>query len=325
MKNRYDVYVAACDTDGGIYHYKMQDGKLEFSDKTSIDRPMYLAIKENKLYALLREPFEGKKDSGLIVYDIDKDGKLINAGEISSTKGVVACHLTVADSVYAVNYLSGSVVKMPDIVDVRCGNGPNKARQEMSHTHYVNLSPDGKYVIATDLGNDDVLVYTKDLELISAVKVPAGHGARHLAYSDDGKTVFCVNELMSTVTVFEYNDGRLNPIETVSALPDGFDGENTAAAIRIRGEYVYVSNRGHDSISCLKFENGSLKLVSNVNCGGEGPRDFDFVGDDYIVVTNQYTNNIRVFYADKEVIEETDTEFLAKCPICIVSKSYLSF
>ncbi len=320
MEKVYDVYIAACDKDGGIYHYKMQGGKMEFSDKTPVDRPMYLAIGDNKLYAVLREPFEGKTESGLIVYDIDKDGKLINAGEISSTKGVVACHLTVADDVYAVNYLSGSVVKMPDTVDVRNGCGPNKARQEMSHTHYVNISPDGRYVLATDLGNDDVMVYTKDLEVVSVAKVPAGHGARHLAYSEDGKTVFCVNELMSTVTVFEYSDGRLNAIETVSALPEDFCGENTAAAIRVKGDYVYVSNRGHDSVSCLKFENGSLKLVNNVKCGGVGPRDFDFVGDNYIVVTNQYTNNITVFYVDKESVTKTDSEFSAECPICVVCK-----
>lgn len=316
----YDVYVAACDMHGGIYHYKMKDGKMSFEDKTDLDCPMYIAIKDNKMYVPLRAPFKNCEDSGITELLMNENGKLTKTNVLQSTMGIVACHLTVDDYVYTVNYLSGSVVRLPDKADVRNGKGPNEIRQDASHTHYVSVSPDNKYIFVTDLGADEIVVYTKDLEEFSVTKVPAGHGARHLAYYKDGKTIFCVNELMSTITVFEYADGILAPRETVSILPKEFDGENTAAAIRVKGDYIYASNRGHNSISCLKYENGCLRLLGTTSCGGAGPRDFNFVGDDYIVVTNQFSNNITIFRAEGEKLIKTEQEFSAECPLCIVSR-----
>ena len=77
-----------------------------------------------------------------------------------STKGIVACHLAESDgSIYCVNYLSGSVIKMPDTVDTHSGHGINPKRQDAPHTHYVCESPDGKYIFVTDLGIDKIFVY----------------------------------------------------------------------------------------------------------------------------------------------------------------------
>ena len=308
-------YIASCEKNGGIYLCEYKNGEAKILSKTDADRPMYLTINEGKLYSLLRQPFQGDNTSGVVSYDISSDSSLVNPSKIVSTKGIVACHLTVfGGKVYCVNYLSGNVVKIPDVEVIHEGSGISPTRQDMPHTHYIN-SFDGKYLICTDLGTDTLYVYDKDLIEVSRAKVPEGHGARHLAYSQG--FVYCVNELESTVSTFLYNDGYLEYKSTVSALPDDFNGVSTAAAIRVCEGYIYVSNRGHDSISVLKIENGIPFLVSCVCCGGESPRDFNVFGD-LLVCTNEKSNNVTFFEIVGGVPQKLDAELEIPSPLCVI-------
>ena len=312
MKN---LYIASCDKEGGIYRYtENENGKFEFADVTKMDRPMYMITDSDKMHIILRDPYD-KKESGLVTYDILPDGSLSNPTDIASTKGEVACHLTADNGdIYCVNYLSGSVTKMPDTVVCHEGKGVHPTRQDMAHTHFVTLSPDGKYIFVTDLGVDKIFVYNKDLTLKSFVNMPEGHGPRHLAFYKDGKTVFCVNELASTVSVLEYADGTLTLKDTVNVLPEDFDGESTAAAIRCKGDTLYVSNRGHDSVSALKFDGKSLTLEKTIPVYGKGPRDF-IIYNDTIISTNQNSDSITFISLESG---ELLYEFSAKDPLCVL-------
>ena len=314
----YNIYISSCCQDGGIYHYRSDgEGNIVLQKKYDMDRPMYLILCGDKLHCLLRAPFENSNDSGLITYQIAEDGSLYNPSKIQSTKGVVACHLAEIDgSVYCVNYVSGSVIKMPDTLDIHEGHGIHEKRQDAAHTHFVCPSPDGKYVFVTDLGMDKIFVYNKDLTVHSTVDMPAGHGPRHLACHPDGKTVFCINELASTVSVLHYEEGTLTLGDTVSTLPEGFAGESTGAAIRYMDGKVYASNRGHDSVAVLAYapdgqpgkgetcgdgqpDKGetcgdaqpTLKLEKTIPCGGEQPRDM-WVDEEVIICTNQTSGNV---------------------------------
>ncbi|MGN1047748.1 MAG: beta-propeller fold lactonase family protein [Eubacteriales bacterium] len=317
------IYISACSPDGGIYHYIQNgDGSLDLKDILKLDRPMYHIIKDGAMHILLREPFENSKDSGLIKFKIEKDGTLSSPSPILSSHGVVACHLcSSGDSDYCVNYVSGSVLKFPDRLVTHFGDGPNKPRQDKAHAHFVGESPDGKYIFVCDLGLDTVFVYDKNLNEISRAKVPAGHGARHIVCSDDGKTVFVANELASTVSAFDYSDGHLSLVCTESGLPSSFTGNNTMAAIRIREGLIYASNRGHNSISCFSYENRCLSLVSVTNVGGEGPRDFDFIGD-YVYVTNEQTNNITVLRNENGKLALLPFAYSAPDPLCVCSAEF---
>jgi 6-phosphogluconolactonase len=108
----------------------------------------------------------------------------------------------------------------------------------------------------TDLGVDKIFIYHKDLTLASTVNIPSGHGPRHLAFHEDGTHIFCANELESTISLLNYKNGVMELVDTVSVLPEDFNGQSTVAAIRCVGNTVYVSNRGHDSISVLNFFRG---------------------------------------------------------------------
>lgn len=313
------IYISSCDRDGGIYHYLFRDGTLEFCDKTPLDRPMYTVTYGGRLYVLLREIDESNHFGGVMSFEIAEDGSLCHPSEVVSTKGICPCHLTVTDDeLYVVNYLSGNIVSTSGKESKHTGGGINLPRQDTAHTHYVNLSPDKKYLLCCDLGLDRIDTYDFDLNVVSSAKVPSGHGARHLAYASDGKYIYCANELGSTVSVFAYEDGALRLQSTYSSISETTK-ENTAAAIRYHDGCVYVSNRGEDTIVCFKATKDTLSFVSRTPTGGASPRDFDFCGD-HLICTNENTNNITVFAVNGGVLVPTDEVTAVKNPLCVTVK-----
>ncbi len=308
------VYIGSCVKDGGIHRYHMDsEGHFTWVDKTPMDRPMYMTISEDKMYVVLRAPFEDNQDSGVIIFDIQPDGKLANPSEIISTRGQVACHILVDNcDIYCANYISGSVIKLSDRLVSHQGHGPNPERQEAPHVHYVGLSPDGEYICVVDLGLDTIFLYDKELNLCSRAQVPAGHGCRHIIFSDDGRYLFCANELASTVSAFSYQEGKLTLLDTISLLPDDFTGVSTSAAIRYHNGSIYVSNRGHDSISTISWDGMRLALEGMVACGGSCPRDFDFAGDN-MIITNEQSNNVCV-RSEMKIMDNV----VIPAPLCVV-------
>ena len=311
------LYFCACTEDGGIYHYTLENDIPTFCEKVDLDKPMYIAIEGQKAYVILKKTDPATKFGSAISFDIDEKGRLVNPTKPISSMGVVPCHLSVVNGeIYTVNYLSGNVVKLPNTVAVHSGKGPHPTRQTEAHTHFVSPTPDGKYILCTDLGIDSIFTYTLDLKQISVAKVPDGYGARHLAFSDDGKLVYCVNELISSVSVFDYDDGKLMYLDTYDCLPD-FKEKNTAAAIRVKGKYLYISNRGADTIARLEINGKTLRLLENTPCGGKNPRDFLIV-DEFLFCTNEFTNDVSVLTLKNGKPELTDIKLNMPNPLCVV-------
>ena len=207
----FHMYAASCVPDGGIYHYVYEDGEMRQISKTAADRPMYLALTDDRLYAVLREPFADSANSGVCCWNIDADGNLREQSEIVSTGGRCGCHLTVENgSIYVANYLSGSVAMLPGgTVVSHSGSGVDPVRQEAPHVHFVGLTPDRKWLLAVDLGLDAIFMYSPDLQTSKRVEMLSGHGCRHLAWSEDGQYCFCVNELASSLSVLRYTQDGL--------------------------------------------------------------------------------------------------------------------
>lgn len=311
------IYILSCETDGGIYHCLFENGKFQFIDKTTLDRPMYGVIRDDRIYVILREIDSETHFGGILSFDIDENGKLINPTKIESTNGIVPCHLEVVDDKkYVVNYLSGNIVTVGEKAVAHSGKGVHPTRQEASHTHYVCASPDKKYILCTDLGLDKIFIYDENLTEKYTVKMPDSSGPRHICFSQDGEFLYCVNELSNDVSVFEWNNG--NPIlkGTYSAIPD-FKCESTAAAIRIKDKYLYISNRGANTISRFEIIGDKLILLDNTYCGGEGSRDFDII-DDYIICTNENSNNVTVLKLENGKPVLTNEKIEIGSPLCII-------
>ena len=149
-------------------------------------------------------------------------------------------------------------LKPASSVRVHEGSGPDKGRQEKPHAHGIYLDAAERFAFSPDLGADRVFVYRFDaakgtLEPHGAAPLDPGSGPRHLAFHPNGKYLYVINELLSTVTAFSYDaeKGALAPIQTVSALPAGFSGKSWTAEVAVSpdGRFVYGSNRGDDSLA----------------------------------------------------------------------------
>lgn len=216
------IYIASRTKEGGIYKYEFSKGngyiKKEFFH---LDSPMYMIMKNQKMHILLRSPFENKH-SGYICCNIAENGDLYSFSNIISTNGEIACHLTeFKREIYCVNYTSGDVTQIG-----KKTINHNMKNLALSHPHYVGPTPDGEYLAVTDLGQDLIYIYDENLNCVNKVNMPTGHGVRHLAYTNGGRYVFTANELNSTVSALEYQDGNMSLVDTISCLPKDFEGES---------------------------------------------------------------------------------------------------
>jgi 6-phosphogluconolactonase len=207
-------------------------------------------------------------------------------------------------------------------------------RQQGPHAHWISADPTGRYVLAADLGTDQVVIYQYDERggqiapnpEMPAATVTPGAGPRHFAFHPQGQFGYLINELNSTVTAFTYDGqrGKLTALQDISTLPAGFQGENTTAEIAVSpdGKFLYGSNRGHHSIAVFAIDQhtGRLTAVSHHPTLGEQPRNFaiDPTGT-YLLAANQRTGNVVVFRRDRAAgrLEPTGHQLEVPKPVCV--------
>lgn len=298
-EKEYDVYFASCVEDGGIYHYKLlKNGEFVFCQKTDCDRPMYFVIHDYRMDVILRSPFEFERNSGYISYELDENGNLVHPSAICSTKGECACHLSwFKNKLYVTNYLSGNVFCSDGSLCSHEGHSIHRTRQEAAHTHCILPAPDQLCLMVTDLGMDQIILYNENLNPLFIQNTSPGSGPRHLVCMEDGY-VACVNELECSVSVYRYTEQKLNWIETLPLLERQKTEEDLGAAIRYHRGYLYASTRGADRITCFLWENGHLKRMDSVSCGGNSPRDF-FLLENWLICMNEKSSTVTVFKIDE--------------------------
>jgi 6-phosphogluconolactonase len=243
---------------------------------------------------------------------------------------------------FVANYGSGSVAAMPIKADgslgeavgfaQHTGSGADPKRQRGPHAHSINPSPDNRYVMAADLGLDQILIYKFDENANLTPndppfgKVPPAGGPRHFAFHPNGRFVYAINEMGNTVTAFAYDGkrGALTEIATVGTLPKDFTGTSHTAEVQVHpsGKFLYGSNRGHDSISVFSVDSGkgTLTLIEQTPTQGRTPRNFgiDPTGS-FLIAANQATHNMVVFRIDKSTGKLTPTGQTVQVgsPVCV--------
>jgi 6-phosphogluconolactonase len=211
--------------------------------------------------------------------------------------------------------------------------GPNKERQEGPHAHWIETSADNHYALAADLGLDQILIFQFDARkgalgphLPPSVSLKAGSGPRHAVFSPNGKLLFVVSGLSSTATSFSYDakKGDLKQVNTVSTLPPDFSGRNDVAEVAIHpsGKFLYVSNRGMDSIAILGVDTkkGRLTPIGGVPTGGKEPRHFTFdPAGNFLFAENQFSDTIVTFHVDANSGQLTPTgeNVAVPSPVCL--------
>ena len=319
--------------DGGVHVLEI-DGETgafrELRVVTGIADPTYLCMNKAKTKVYVgcgKVKIAGapENDGGVAAFDVKGDDLVFTS--FQSCHSAKPCYVSLDRNegyLFAANYgegtgcafkldAKGELVKEVKHF-VHTGRGPHPTRQEKAHVHWCEATPDNKTLYFVDLGLDTVKAYNFDngngdfsplpgLDL----KAEPGAGPRHVWFTQGGKRIYVVNELASTVTLFEETNGGYARIQTVAMLPDDYPNKdkNTASAIRLTadGTRLLASNRGHDSIAVYDVDaaTGKLTLMAINPTLGRGPRDFEFMpGDKFVLVAHQYTDNVVCFAFDRE-------------------------
>lgn len=327
------VYVGTY-TDGesrGIYRFAIDpvSGKATTPALAAVsENPSFLALHPDGryLYAVNEtDDFGGESTGAVSAFAIDPasgDLRLLNQ---KPSMGAAPCHLLLdaaGRNLLVANYTGGNVsvlpltadgrVEAPSAVRAHEGSGPNRRRQKGPHAHGLALAPDERFVLVADLGADRVFVHRFDADAgtLEPNDPPSGatdpgSGPRHVVFHPSGNHVYAINEILSTVTVFRYEgtSGALEPVQTITTLPAGFEGRNSTAEIAVSpdGRFLYGSNRGHNSLAVFNVALGSgrLALAGHVSTDGRTPRHFaiDATGR-LLLAANQNSDSVTVFRID---------------------------
>jgi len=286
--------------------------------------------KGNLVFSL--EEDMSKTGGNVMVFNRSEPGQRLAPIDTVPSYGDHPCYLALSpteDFLAVANYTGGSLSIFrvnkegkPHYLQTIQHNGKsvNQTRQEKPHVHSTVFSPDGKYVLAADLGTDKIYVYRfdpsqeKPLTLAIEYPVTPGDGPRHLVFSPEGNEILVVQEMTATLEVLSFDNGNIAPKQRLSLLSDGFTGAVGAAEVRFSpdGKYSYVSNRGDaNTISVFrKKSNGEYERIQQISSGGIMPRNFNMTADGkYLLAAHQASNDIVVFERDVETGKLTQTDW----------------
>lgn len=321
-------------------------GTLErVATASGVANPSFLTMSGDGLflYAVQElEQYRGAPGGAVSAFAVEPDGGLTLINH-QPTHGAAPCYLSLDRSgrwLAVANYSGGNVTLLPVLADGSLApptqviqHGGHPPINDGPHPHSAVWAPDSDVVLVPDCGLNRVYSYRLD-PLAGAlasgdpptVALPPRSGPRHLAFAPGGALAYCVNEYGSSVTSFHYDALRaaLTPVQTVSALPEGFGGRNSGADIHVSadGRFVYASMRGHDSVAVLAADPaGGLELVGNAPSMGRTPRNFALDhGSNIMLAANQDTNSVALYRVDAETGMPAHTGVIADVPtpVCLL-------
>ncbi|MEU2784925.1 lactonase family protein [Streptomyces sp. NPDC007110] len=275
--------------------------------------PSYLAVHPDgrTLYAV------DERDDGAVTAVRLADRKVLGS---RSTGGSAPCHLSVHPGgrwLLSADYGTGSVAVHPIEASGALGertdlvthsSPPPGPDQDGPHAHQIVTSPDGRHVLAVDLGTDTVYTYRLDTDAgklteVSRARAASGAGPRHLTFHPGGRYAYLANEVDDTVAVCAYDPatGRL----TIGPGQDTGSGAGTnypaQVAVAPDGRHAWLANRGHDSLAryAVEEDGARLRLLGTVPAGGDFPRQIALSPDGALLfAANQKSGTVAVFQVD---------------------------
>ena len=310
----------------GVSVYRMDDaGRLTRLSASGKPNPTYLALSEDKrfLYTVneLKEYHE-EASAAVSAYAIHPETGELTFLNRRMTGGADACCVSLSaggSHLLVANFNGGSFAVLPVLPDgslgtASCfvqhyGKGVHPSRQLSPHVHQVTPDPLGRHVLVADLGTDELSVYGIDWttgvvspNAAPAIQVEPGDGPRQFVFDKSGRFLYLLTELSSTVRVYAYDSetGKATFLQSLPMLPEDCAVESIAACIKLHpnGEYLYASNRGHDSIASYRVrEDGTLSLIAIQKTNAKTPRDFNITPDGRFLLCGFQDSNELILYA----------------------------
>ncbi len=325
-----------------VFHLDIENGEiLKKKFYKSLANPISMYKRERFIYVCYKNNTGRKTDGGLWQYasmelQFGLAGKATDGG-----KTYVGSFVNEDRSyAYAVDYYNSEVVTIPilkqKIVKVtqriqHVGQGLDPKKQAQAHPCYIEETLDHQRIFVCDMGTDEVVFYRvvekgkleRDEE--NSFQLKPGSGPKKMVFTPNGKYAYVLNELSSTVSVYEYQDCHFTLIQEIDTYPKNeYDKENTAGDIVMNetGEYLFVSNCGHDSVSVFDVSTeGKLNFTEYLDTD-EKPVAMTLVLDRWLVVASQIGGTLESFELKKNeskgVLFETHFSYMVGEPVCVI-------
>lgn len=312
----------------GIHVYRVSDEGMTWSEIQCVEEPNPAFIGfgpgQDVLYAA--HSASPEPVSGIVAYHVDKESGLLSKMAHQLDLGKPICcfsvhksgrYIVAADFKGVLHVISlradGSLESITDTVALEGKLGPLTKIQKCSRPHHIPFDLGGDLLVIPDKGYDLVHIYRLDpcsgkLERLSATGIRPASCARHIAFHPDRKHVYMAAEFTSKVYVFDYNaqDGTLETRQIVSAERSTYVGnycKSSEISVHPNGRYLYVSNRGDNTIGIFSIDNstGMLTPIDWKSTQGEIPRYFCLNEEGTkLYVGNQKSGNVVVFGVDTQ-------------------------
>lgn len=323
-----------------VYAWDGEKGEAAYvSGLKGISNPSYQVVSADG-----KRVYSVGEDDGLTstahALSFDKSQGRLALMNTQLTQGGAPCYINLSpheDYVVTANYIGGSISVLPLEASGRLGEnvstfafkgeGVLKERQSQPHLHCVEFTPDGKFLLANDLGTDKIHVFLLksngqlDKENTFDVELEPGSGPRHLCFSKDGRFSYLINELSGKVTVLSYEGETLTPIQYIEA-----DTVNAQGSADIHfspdGKFLYASNRlKADGIAIFSVhqETGMLTKVG-YQLTGIHPRNFIITPDGrFLLVACRDRNLVQIFRRDEKtgLLVDTGKTIETSKPVCL--------
>ena len=353
MKNSLDIFIGSYTrkephvngTGNGIYWLRLNADSLIVEDEycfNDIVNPSFLYIDSDRklLYSV-----EETSEKGMVhSFAIDNENMKLNHLSSQLTNGGNPCYISFDNKhklLMVANYSGGNIklfsvdrngiIKNSIYDNHYIGQSINKERQNEPHPHSIVSTPDSTHFLVQDLGSDKIWIHDYDkIENhydIRYLNLLPGSGPRHLIFNHELPVFYLINELNGNVNTFSFSNhfDNINIMQTLSSLKSNIIvNRNLSAAIHLHpnGKYLYVSNRGSDTISTFSIdpENGMLAFVDMVAVNGKEPTDFNISPNGKLLIcANQNSNDISFF----DINLETGLLSLRNKRITINSPSFI--
>jgi 6-phosphogluconolactonase (cycloisomerase 2 family) len=323
-----------------VYAWDNEKGEATYvSGLTGISNPSYQVVSADGSHI-----YSVGEDDGLTstahALSFDKANGKLTMMNTQLTQGGAPCYINIAPdgkSVVTANYMGANISFIPLETSGRLsenvktiaftGEGEIKNRQDQPHLHCVEFTPDGKFLLANDLGTDKIHVFPlvqagkPDEKEVFDVNLEPASGPRHICFSKDGRFAYLINEISGKVTTLSYDGKGLTPIQYIEA--DTVNAQGSADIhLSPDGKFLYASNRlKADGIAIFSVnqETGLLTKVG-YQLTGIHPRNFIITpGGRFLLVACRDSNVVQIFKRDEEtgLLVDTGKKIGTGKPVCL--------
>lgn len=316
----------------GIHHFRLDCAPFDCREwaLTPADDPSYLALSRDGTRVYATHEVGGDREGWVSSYRLNAHTGMLQAISTVPTRGADPCHVAVSPSgrfLFVSNYSSGSLAIVPcdphgqlhdpvAVISYGGGSGAVPDRQAGAHVHFSAATPDERYLLVCDLGNDCVYRYPLDescgeygnplaLRQVLRIELPRGSGPRQIKFSPCGRFAYVMGELDGCVYLFDYHEGDLCLRQYV-LLAESWGAQEHGGgelALSSDGRFLYASNRGDfDEIAVFSLheKQGTMRRIQRLKTEGIMPRHFEITPDGgYVLVCNQGSGTLQLFDRDE--------------------------